>query len=177
MFGFLILIVVIAIFVYSFKQAADYSPPGPQFNTVVIFQNGFYVDIRSYELFRNIAKWERSGLLSFKGSITIPKADLVQVIHTELELPKDKFKVTFFQNSTTTFDYIVTFTTIPKPILEDLPLLEILGIWESYGKNSYRIATSISEEKFKELIAKELHIPADSFTVHNATSYAWSRLL
>lgn len=177
MFGLLIVIFVIGIFFYSFKHAADYSPPGPQFNTVVAFQEDSYTDIRSYELFRTIAKWEKSGQLSFKGNITIPKADLVQLIHAELDIPKDQFNVTFFQNHTTKFDYIVSFTIIPRPLIEEQRLLEILGNWENYGKSSYRISTTLSEENFRELIAQELHIPENSFTVHNAASFVWSRLL
>lgn len=177
MLGFLILIAVIGIFVYSFKHAADYSPPEPQFNTVVVFQEDYYADIRSYELFRKVAKWEKSGQLSFKGNITIPKSDLVQLIYTELNIPKDQFKVVFFHNNTTKLDYILTFTTIPKPLIEEQPLLEILGIWENYGENSYRISTSLSEEKFRELIVQELSIPEDSFTIHNTASFVWSSLL
>lgn len=177
MFGLLILIAVIGIFVYSSKQIDESSPLGTQFNTVVTFQDESYVDIRSYELFRKVAKWKKSGQLSFKGSITIPKADLIQLIHTELDIPTDQFKVTFFKSNTTKFDYIVTFTTIPRPLIENQPILEILGIWENYGKSSYRISTTLSEENFRELIAQELSIPEDSFTIHNAASFVWSRLL
>lgn len=178
MLRLLIIIAVVVILVYSFKQSKKYSPAKPSFNTVLTFDPEVYVDIRFYEVFRELAKWEKSGSASFKGNVNLSKQELLDFICEELDIPVEKIHLTLFSTiEGEENDYIVTFVSIPKPVIEDYPNLEIIGSWENYGKNSYRIWASISPEEFKQFIIQELAIPEDSFTIYSPADLIWTRLL
>lgn len=178
MLRLLIIIAVMAILVYFFKQSKKYSPAKPSFNTVLTFDPEVYVDIRFYEVFRELAKWEKSGSTSFKGNVNLSKEELIRLICEVLDMPREKIHITLFSTKEgEENDYIVTFVAIPKPVIEDYPNLEIVGNWENYGKNSYRLWASISPEEFKQFIIQELAIPEDSFTIYSPADLIWTRLL
>lgn len=96
MLRLLIIIAVMAILVYSFKQSKKYSPAKPSFNTVLTFDPEVYVDIRFYEVFRELAKWEKSGTTSFKGNVNLSKEELLDYICEELDIPREKIHITLF---------------------------------------------------------------------------------
>lgn len=178
MLRLLIIIAVMAILVYSFKQSKKYSPAKPSFNTVLTFDPEVYVDIRFYEVFRELAKWEKSGSTSFKGNVNLSKEELIRLICEVLDMPREKIHITLFSTKEgEENDYIVTFVAIPKPKIEDYPNLEIIGDWRNYGKNSYRLWASISPEEFKQFIIQELAIPEDSFTIYSPADLIWTKLL
>lgn len=178
MLRLLIIIAVMAILVYSFKQSKKYSPAKPSFNTVLTFDPEVYVDIRFYEVFRELAKWEKSGTTSFKGNVNLSKEELIRLVCEVLDMPLEKFRVThLLKTEGEEIDYIVTFVAIPKPKIEDYPNLEIIGDWRNYGKNSYRLWASISLEEFKQFIIQELAIPENSFTIYSPADLIWTKLL
>lgn len=178
MLRLLIIMTVIAMFIYSFKQSKKYSPATSSFNTVITFDPEFYVDIRFYEVFREITKWEKSGALSFKGNVTLSKEELMELICEELDIPEDKIHVTLLpKKAGEVVDYIVTFKSVPKPIIKDCPNLEIIGNWEHYGENSYRLWSSITQEEFKQFIIQEASIPEKSVTIYSPADMLWTRML
>lgn len=178
MLRLLIIIAVIAIFVYSFKQSKTYSPAKSSFNTVLTFDPEVYVDIRFYEVFREVSKWEKSGAVSFKGDVNLSKEEFIRLVCEVLNMKPEKFRVTrLSKKEGEETDYIVTFVAVPKPKIEDYPNLEIIGNWENYGENSYRLWASISQEEFKKFMIQELSIPEDSFTIYSPANMIWTRLL
>ena len=176
MLRLLIIIVVVTIVVYSFKQSKKYSPAKSPFNTVLTFDPEVYVDIGFYEVFREVSKWEKSGAASFKGNVNLSKEELIDLVCEELDIPPEKFHVTLLSKKGQEADYIITFVSVPKPLIEDYPKLEIIGNWENYGKNSYRLWASAPKEEFKKIIIQELNIPEDSVTIYPTASFVWKSL-
>ena len=173
----LILGVVVGILGYSWQQSKKYLSPTSSFNAIITFDPEHYTDIRWFEVFRKLTHWEKFGAYSFKGTVATNAEDIVHLIHKELEVPLENFKVKVFPIEKTSFDYIVTFKKIPRPEIEDYPQLAELAIWNKYGKNSYRLWLGMSVEQFREVISQELHIPEDSFTVYCPGNLVWTRFL
>ena len=111
----LILVVVVGILGYSWQQSKKYLSPTSSFNAIITFDPEHYTDIRWFEVFRKLTHWEKFGAYSFKGTVATNAEDIVHLIHKELEVPLENFKVKVFPIEKTSFDYIVTFKKILRP--------------------------------------------------------------
>ena len=130
-----ILVVVLGILGYSWQQSKKYLSPTSSFNAIITFDPEHYTDIRWFEVFRKLTHWEKFGAYSFKGNIAVNAEDIIHLIHKELEVPLENFRVKLLTIYKTSFDYIVTFYKIPRPEITDSRRLEGLVTVYSYDLN------------------------------------------
>lgn len=181
MLQFLLALAGIGIFIIWMKESTKLDltlDKKPEYNTMITFDPEHYTDIKWFESYREFSRWESVGRYSFRGYLEKDKLPLfVEMLESELEIQSTDYEIEYYEYSKFRADYVLTFPEMERPNISNYPHLEVLGVWTENGMTGYRLASSQSPEKIKEVIKRELEIEEDEFTLFNSSSFAWTRFL
>ena len=179
MLQFISLLAGIGIFYIFIRDSREYEPfSPPEYNTIITFEPEYYSDIKWYESFRNFSRWESCDTYSFRGHLEIEEVPVfIETFEKELDITTDNYQIFYYENNGSRSSYVIIFKDMERPKIEGIPHLEILGDWVENGELGYRLATSIPEEKIRELLESNLELNDKDFSIFNTASFAWTRFI